>query len=230
MPELHSYAINYILSDDLESFRDLFLLYCGKPEKYCRTTVLSIVSQQGGPMYFLLEGMIKVYTTNPSGYIRILGYHRQNTLFAMDRILPGEGSVVNTEAVTNVTILPVTWDSLNLIAEKEPQFMKTLLKYYGKVLRLMCYDAEVKSIDDVGIRMASFLCLITRENKGNEMLCIDLTQEELASAVNASRVQISRILSKFRKNGLIKTYRGGIELLNREELSRMANERKQEAN
>lgn len=222
MSNAHPYGISYTLSDDLAAYRDLFLKHCGKPERYPHTRVLTETGQKGSPMYYLLSGMIKIYTMNPSGYMRILGYHRQNTLFAMDRIVSETACVVTTEAVTDVVVLPVTWENLNRMSAQEPNLMPALVQYYGKVLRLMCFDAEIKSIDNVAARLASFLCLMTSDDKKEKLPSVRLTQEELAFAVNASRVQIARVASRFKREGLIETHRGRIVLLDREGLMHMS--------
>ena len=35
-------------------------------------------------VYYLLEGMTKVYTSNAGGYIRLLGYHQADTICVLD--------------------------------------------------------------------------------------------------------------------------------------------------
>ncbi len=215
-------SISYILEDNLSNYRELFIRHCNKSYELSKDTV---ISRSGGAvqcMYFLLDGMVKVYTTNTNGYIRILGYHKRNTFFAMDGICENEPAVVTTESVTAVKLLAVTWNELAEMGGENPNFICDMLRYYGTVLRLMCFDAEIKSIDDTASRLASFLCLYTDHLGPEEGGAVRLTQDELASAVNASRVQIARICSDFRNRGLIRCGRGYIFLLQKEELYRIS--------
>lgn len=212
-------SISYVLEDNLAAYRELFLCCCKKVLEFPRGTILSLGGNDIQCMYFLLDGIVKVYTTNPSGYIRILGYHKRNTLFVMDGICSDEPAVVTTESVTSVKVLAVTRKELSEIGKAEPDFLNNLLLYYGTVLRLMCFDAEIKSIDDVSSRLASFLCLYTDHLSPEEGGAVRLTQDELASAVNASRVQIARICSDFKSRGLIDCRRGRIFVLDRDRLS-----------
>lgn len=205
--------ISYVLFGELEKYRDLFLKHCGQVVEYPRGADISISGTTGAVPHFLLSGMVKVYTVNPRGYVRILGFHRENSLFVMDRICLDEPAVVSTHAVTDIKTLRVTPEALEAMAQEDETLMHALLRYYGKVLRLMCFDAEVKSIGDVASRLASFLYLFSEKE-----LQVRLTQEELAAAINASRVQVARILVHFQEGGLIESHRGMVAVCDRERL------------
>lgn len=205
--------ISYVQSGELTPFRALFLKHCGKVERFSRNAEITSSGMADVPLYYLLSGMVKVYTVNPHGYIRILGFCQDDSIFAMDRICFDEPAVVSTKAVTDVAALRVTWKDLTDIAAEEPALFPELLKYYGRVLRLMCYDAEVKSIGSVAVRLASFLYLFTAKEA-----TVRLTQEDISSAINASRVQVARILVRFQQEGLIESGRSQILVLDRERL------------
>lgn len=211
-------SISYVLQENLASYRPLFEKVCSKGKSYPRRTILSQSGKSCEKAYFLLEGVVKITTTNPNGYTRILGYHKRNTLFAMDCIIEKEAAVVTAEAVTPIRVLEVTWRELEKINEEEPSFYPHFIQYYSTVLRLMCFDAESKSIGDASARLAGFLCLYERNLRDGEKGAILLTQEDLASAVNASRVQIARICAEFKRKGFIQTFRGGLRILDREAL------------
>ncbi len=206
-------SISYIIDNQLLAYRDLFLSVCEPAHTYLMNTVLSRSGEVTGRMYFLLDGIVKVYTTNPGGYTRILGYHKRNTLFAMDCICPGESAVVTMESIKEVQVLTVTWAELEKMDQARPGFLKDLVKYYGSVLRLMCFDAENISARDAAARLATFLCMFKKhhdEEGRKEPNRINLTQDELASAVNASRIQTARICADFRSQGLISCTRGAV--------------------
>ena len=214
-------SISYIINNNLVQYHDLFVKRCRRTSKFPKGAILS---KSGDPipyMYFLLEGMVKIYTMNPSGYVRILGYHKSNTLFAMDGICGAqEPAVVTVESITPVKVLLVTWDDIVEMGNEDHSFPSALLRYYGTVFRLMCFDAETKSICDASARLATFLCIYERDAKENGI--IRLTQDELASAVNASRVQIARICSDFKKQGLISCSRGCVTVLDYDGLVKLS--------
>ncbi|MBQ7521160.1 MAG: Crp/Fnr family transcriptional regulator [Clostridia bacterium] len=205
--------ISYVLSGELAPFRSLFIRHCSPTVEFLRGAIISACGSVDAPMYYLLSGMVEIFTTNSQGNIRILGYHQPDSVFAMDRICFDDPAVVSTKAVTPVVALRVTEDSLAVMARENPKLMPAILRYYGKVLRLMCYDAEIKSIGDVTSRLASFLYLSSARQPH-----LHLTQEELAAAVNASRVQVTRVCTRLQREGFITSGRGTTTVLDRSAL------------
>ena len=216
--------ISYIIENDMEAYRNLFLPICTKKYAYPKNTIFSRSGEVSPQMYFLLEGIVKVYTVNPNGYIRILGYHRNNTFFAMDCLCGEKSAVVTIESITPVEVLPVSWQELRAAGKADPRFMEDLVRYYGSVLRLMCFDAESNSVCDASARLATFLCLFLRyrRQEGRRDRTIALTQDELASAVNASRIQIARVCAAFKNRGLIRCGRGTVTVLDPEGLDQIS--------
>ena len=217
--------ISYVIENDMEAYRNLFLSICTTKYAYSKDTIFSRSGEISPQMYFLLEGIVKVYTVNPNGYIRILGYHRNNTFFAMDSLCGEKSAVVTIESITPVEVLPVSWQELRAAGKADPRFMEDLVRYYGSVLRLMCFDAESNSVCDASARLATFLCLFLRYRRqqgDTRSNAIFLTQDELASAVNASRIQIARICADFKNKGLIQCARGAITVLDQEGLEKIS--------
>lgn len=225
METLLSPAISYVLCKQLKKYRDVFLSVCGPAREYPRSTVFSRSGEPTARMFFLLEGVVKVYTVNPNGYVRILGYHKKDTIFAMDCLCPDTVSVVTTESITPVRLVEVTWVQLRAVQEQRADFWETLTQYYGEVLRLMCFGAERNSMGDAATRLAAFLCLFRRypiEERSGSVDTVRLTQEELASSVNASRIQVARICAEFRRKGLIRCERGAVVILEPEKLQELS--------
>ena len=223
-------SISYVINGRLRMYRKDFLSVCGPVLSFPRNTRLSRSGEETGRLFYLLDGIVKVYTTNPSGHLRILGYHQKDSLFALDCLCPGETALVNTQSVTAVKVLPATTAQLRAVQQRQPGFWEDLSRYYCSLLRLMCFDAESNSVCDTAARLATFLCLFQRHNESEHHLNsgkICLTQEELASAVNASRIQIARICADFRQRGLIACSRGAITILDSEGLLRMSHYQKE---
>lgn len=195
-------SISYILENELDAYRTLILEY-KKAHWYPQDTTFSTRGAPVDCLYFLTEGLVKVLTNNINGYLRIVGYHKKNTFFAMDHLEPGTLAVVTTKSITPVRAVPLYGKDLLGLNELDPTFFPALLRYYGHVLRLMCFDAENQSIGDTTTRLANFLFIYMRSGEYQKTGYVAMTQEELASAVNASRVQVARICAKLRKEGSI---------------------------
>lgn len=214
--------VNFIFDGDLAAYRDFILENSAPPVSFPAGRVLSRVSEVPARVYFLLEGMTKAYTSNTSGFVRLLGYHRANTICVLDGLRGEDPSVVTIETITPVRAVPLTSEDLCRLGEQSPAFAMDLAFFVGDILRLMCYDAENQSIGDVGTRLVNFLTLYMSSPDYRKNGFVPMSQENLASAVNASRVQVARICSRMQKAGAIRTKRGKVEVQDEEKLRRFA--------
>ena len=173
-----SAAVKFIFAGELAVHRQFILENSGPPVPFPAGTVLSRAAEVPARVYYLLEGMTKVYTSNTDGYIRLLGYHRADTLCVLDGLRGVMPSVVTIETIMPVRAVPLTSEDLFLLYRTSPDYQRSGF--------------------------------------------VAMSQENLASAVNASRVQVARVCSKMQKAGMIRTHRGKVELLNEKTLEQWA--------
>ncbi len=215
-------AVKFIFAGELAAHRQFILENSAPPAAFPAGRVLSRASEVPARVYYLLEGMTKVYTSNPDGYIRLLGYHRADTLCVLDGLRGASPSVVTIETITPVLAVPLSSEDLCRLGTLSPRFALDLAFFVGDTLRLMCFDAENQSNGDVGTRLANFFLLYKTSLDYQKSGYIAMSQDNLASAVNASRVQVARVCSRMQKAGVIRTRRGKVELLDEEALVRQA--------
>lgn len=214
--------ITYILEDSLVPYRSFILEHGPKPHRYPSGTIFSQSGDVPRYLYYMLDGIVKVSTTNQRGYVRIIGFHKDNSLFVLDGLRGNQPSIVMTEALTACTVIPITVPEFHRMCDLNPQFCRDLMLYVADVLRLMCYDAQTQSIRDATTRLASFFLLSMNSNEYKTQGCIRLSHESLASAINASHVHVSRIVAKLREEGIIATKRSRIYILDDKALRQYA--------
>lgn len=214
MPGTMGASVDFILDGELSPYRELVLAEGEAPVSFPAGAVLSRSAEVPARVYYLLEGMTKAYTSNASGFIRLLGYHRAGTICVLDGLRGVEQAVVTIQAITPVQAVPLTSADLRRLGRISPEFAVDLAFFVGDTLRLMCYDAENQSIGDVTTRLQNFFCLYMRSQDYRRNRYIPMSQENLASAVNASRIQVARICSRLQKEGVIRTRRGKVFILN----------------
>ena len=71
-------------------------------------------------------------------------------------------------------------------------------------------------------RLIHFLLLYTQ---GKEVPEVDCSQQQIASAINASRVQVTRVCARLQAQGLIRIRRGHIRILDPETLEQLSERR-----
>lgn len=216
MDHIEKPGVQFILEGDLRRYRQPILARCPARE-YPAGHLFQLMGLPNAPLYYLAAGTVEIYTTNPLGYARLIGIHRADTLFNLDRFGAGElDAVISSRAATPVTAAAVTMEDLSALAAKLPGLWPDLAAYLGRTLRLMCYDAKEQTIHDVATRLIHFLLLYT---EGMPAAVIPISHQRLASAIGASRVQVTRTLADLRQRGLVHLSRGRIEILDRTGLS-----------
>lgn len=73
-------------------------------------------------------------------------------------------------------------------------------RYYCKMLRQLCFDAENQSINNVLVRMVNFL-LANWDDQDNSRVA--LSQQEIATAVSCSRSSVSIVCRLMKDEGAI---------------------------
>ena len=214
--------VKFFFSDDMAVHRQFVVEHGGPVVSFAAGAVLSRAAEVPARVYYLLEGMVKVYTVNGEGFLRLLGYHTGGSICVLDGLRGASPSMVTIEAITPGRAVPLTNEDLCRLGELSPQFALDLAYLVGDTLRLMCYDAANQTIRDVQTRLARFLCLYAESELYQRTRYIEMTQENLASAVNASRIQVARICSRLQKGGVIQTRRGKVYVLDRAALERLA--------
>ena len=211
-------TISFILSSNLKRWREKILFAFGSGKSYPSGYVFSNSGEVGPFTYYLLDGVVKVYTRNPNGYNRLVGYHQKDTIFALDCCRGSEIATVSTEAVTSCQVIKITAEELKELCQKEPEFCYEFMLFEQDVLRLMCYNAEIQTSATVTSRLASFLLLFMQSEEYRRLGHINLSQDNIASIVNASRIQVARVQEKMQDEGMIKIGRKKLWVLNRARL------------
>ncbi|OQB23432.1 MAG: transcriptional activator FtrB [Firmicutes bacterium ADurb.Bin182] len=201
--EFNGSSSQYVIEDNFASYRAFILENCGKIIEFPAGTCLSRGGQPVKCMYFLLNGTVKIYTVNIDGYVRLLGYHKKNTIFVLDGLRQDQNAIVTSEAVSNIRVVELSLQDIRRLCKKNYEFFFDLLLYYCDVLRLMCFDAESQSIDGVDTRLANFIALYMQSENYRRIRYIPMSQDNLASAINASRIQTARVCAKFKQEGII---------------------------
>lgn len=205
----------YYISGFFTQYRDLFIQFGRKRMTFHKGDVIRQNIDSCSYTYFLLSGVAKVYITNANGTDRILGWQGENTLCFVDRVNEQDVAIVSLEAKTDIEVVALREEDFHAMGTVSPEFPYALLKYLGYLIRVMCADAEAKSLTDVESRLVSFLCMYF-SNVDDDT--IEITRDELAAAVNASRIQVTRTCSDLAAQGLISCGRGKITILDYDEL------------
>ena len=140
----------------------------------------------------------------------------------MDGLRREESVIVTATALTQLRAAKLSLEDLAALFGREPRFAVDMVLYYSDVLKLMCYDAESQSSNDVRARLANFLLLFMRSSDYKALGYVPFSQSELASAIGASRIQIARVCGALRNAGVIRVKKRRLEILAPDQLQQLA--------
>lgn len=181
----------------------------------------------GDRLYVLVDGKIKLGHTSSDGrenLIAVLGPGEmvgELTLFD-----PGPRSTTAT-AVAPTTMLELDHDHMMSFLDTRPELAKHMLKALAQRLRRTNDQLADLVFSDVPGRVANALLDLadrfgTRADDNTVHVPHELTQEELAQLVGASRETVNKSLAEFVSRGWIRLEGRGVHLLDVDRLRRRA--------
>lgn len=210
--------ISFVFEDEMKKYRVDFLKNCPPPLTVSKGFDLCKQCTTRNWMYYLLDGIVKVYIADSAGNERIIDFMKDNTLIGMDCIEPDVKSVVSIQALTTIHVLPFNKEVLKVLLKNKKDFGYDLAIYYGKVLRQVAYSAASSGIGDPLVRLANFIYLYMDTITYNKLGYIEMTQEDIAAAISLSRSQIAKMCKKLRDEGVLKTANRSVYVLDKEAL------------
>lgn len=192
----------------------------------------------GETIYYSGDAAQTLYVV-ATGRVKLLQHAlRQDVL--LDFVAPGEmfgtlplmGDRIYTEtaqAHTDCCLLEIYTDDFQTILDEQPSVARALLSLVSH--RLMAARDTIRQLSASPVESRIAAALLTLERRFNQRaeraarIQLPLTRQDLADMTGAKVETVSRVMSQFRKNGLIQSGRGWVKLLDRERLAAIAEER-----
>jgi CRP/FNR family transcriptional regulator, cyclic AMP receptor protein len=180
----------------------------------------------GDRLYVITEGKIKLGRTSPDGRENLLAILGQGEMFGeLSLFDPGPRTATAT-AVTDVTLKGLGHDDLQPWLTGRPEVATQLLKALARRLRRTNEHMADLVFSDVPGRVAKQLLDLARrfgqQTDEGVRVTHDLTQEELAQLVGASRETVNKALADFASRGFLRLEGRAVMILDVERLSRRA--------
>ena len=196
------------------------------PHRMERGDILFREGDRGDSLYVIAEGKIKLGRTSADGRENLVAILGPGEMFGeLSLFDPGPRTMTAT-AVAESEVLGLGNDSLSRILGGSPEVPKALLAALAKRLRRTNEHLADLVFTDVPGRVAKALLDLAdrfgRPVDGGLLVAHDLTQEELAQLVGASRETVNKALADFATRGWIKLEARAVLLLDVERLRRRA--------
>lgn len=192
----------------------------GQPSRtYIPGQLIYLQDTQPTEFYYLESGSARSFISSPEGTERLLTLHRGGDLMGEAAFFDECPRVSSAVAVTECKVISINRQRLEQIFQLHPELALPMLRYLARTVRLLSGH-----VDDITFRPADRRLAGALLRQAVEGQTIHATHEELGTAVGASRVTVSRVLTQFSKNGWLKTGYGAVTLIDRAALERFAQE------
>ena len=166
--------------------------------------------------YFLKSGRVKSFIQSEDGAERVLNVYQAGNLFGEASFFDELPRVSSAVALTPCEIVPIDRELVAQEFARNPELALSMMKYLARTVRLLSGQVDQMAFRPARWRAASYL--LTLAGRGGAVSC---TQDDIAAAVSASRVTVSRVLADFARQGWVALGYRTINLLEPEQLKEL---------
>ncbi len=180
----------------------------------------------GEKLYVILAGKIKLSRTAPDGRENLLSVHGPGEMFGELSLFDPRPRTSSATAVTDAKLAELAHDFLRRWLSSRPEVALTLLRALAQRLRRVSDDKADLVFTDVPGRVAKAVLDLAERfgslQDGGVQVNHDLTQEELAQLVGASRETVNKALADFVARGWVQLSAKSVLVLDADRLRKRA--------
>ncbi len=178
------------------------------PRQYASGEIIFAEGEPCSGLYVVESGHIRIFKTSAGGREQVLSIDGPGSSVAELPVFDGGTYPASAAAVDDATLLFVSKQDFQALCLAHPQVALKVLRVVGARLRRLVGIIEELSFTTVRHRLASFLLrLAQKEGKrgqGGTAVMLPVNNQELASQIGTVRELVSRNLSRFQAEGLLK--------------------------
>ena len=177
-------------------------------DHYPKDTVIFLESDEGDSLFIIQNGRVKISRISEDGGEVILAILKDGDFFGEMSILDGQLRSANVMAIEDSDILALRREDFMKLLLHHPEISIQLLKELAHRIRQS--DSQIKSLSllDASSRVAAAIMQLAEETGAISKKSVKISylpsQQDLANIAGTSRETISRALSQFIKEGLIR--------------------------
>ena len=174
------------------------------------------VYREGQPaacFYCLLQGKARVFVTSGAGTEKTLTVYATPAVLGEAAFFDGSPRTTSAQTLEASRIISVSRDQMLTCFREKPDLALSMISSLSRTIHMLSRQINQMAFLPAEQRVADFL-----RREGERSRAISYTHEEIAAFVGVSRVTVSRILTRFRRQGILSTQYGGLRLLHPERL------------
>lgn len=182
--------------------------------------------EQGDSLYIITSGKVKLSRKAPDGRENLLSILGPSDMFGELSIFDPGPRTSSAVCVTEVSVQSMNREALKRWIAERPEISDQLLRVLARRLRRTNNNLADLIFTDVPGRVAKALLQLAQrfgtQEGGNIRVTHDLTQEEIAQLVGASRETVNKALAEFAHRGWLRLEGKSVIISDTERLARRA--------
>lgn len=196
------------LFDGVEaSAKELFLRHATM-HSYRRGQHVFREDDDANQVFYLHEGMTRIYRLSPDGDLTVYWFCIAGELFGAGGITGCRNQAVNSQAITKSTVYVMLRPVFEQMLTLHPKIAYNALKLMGARLRLACDTIVDMRSQKTNTRVALALLRLSHNcgvHVGNAVkIDAPITHQEIANMVGACRQTVTEVLRELEGNGLVR--------------------------
>ena len=204
----------YFFADDFRQFHDYFLSMSHIERSFHKGEYLWKPGEPHEHIHYILSGSVVHFALHENGHRKIISFHGAGTVF------PGYHQndykielSLSTSALSEVRVLEFTRAQFQTMFESNKELSEQVVSWYSMYVNLFLFETVHQEYNSSPVKICNLLYLLTSGQADADSI-IEITQERLSELLGLSRIQTVRVLSELRKQGVISTGRGRIQVKN----------------
>jgi len=220
--EIAKLVANIPLFEDLpeEQHRDLASIALVK--SFGRGQTIFSEGDPGTGFYVVISGRVKIYKLSADGKEQILHIFGGGEPFGEVPVFEGRRFPAHAVALDESRCLFFPRPAFTDLISRNPSLSLNMLAVLSRRLRRFTVLVDDLSLKEVPGRLAAHLLYLSDRNEGAADLELDVPKGQLAGMLGTIPETLSRILTKMVKQGLIESDGPRIRIVDREELTELA--------
>lgn len=178
-----------------------------KKQNFHPKEILIRADEQPQGVFYLAEGMVKMYAISSQGEELVINIFRPLSFFPMDWVLNNSLTHYYYEAVSPVTVWKAPKEKFIKLLKSEPEILFDLVKriylglegYFSRMEFLMSGNARSRLIAEILIYARRF----GKKEGSGVSIDVKLTEKDLASQSGMTRETVSREIGKLKDKGIV---------------------------
>ncbi len=191
--------------------------------RFSRGDIIILAGQEGGALYFVRKGLVKIFRTSEEGKEQTLRLMSEGHTFNDVPALDGGPNPASAMAMAPTEVYVTSGAELRRLIRERPEIALATVHTLATALRALVGLVDDLSFRHVRARVAKILIEQGQEGvEAGQPPRRRLTQQEIAAMAGTAREMVGRAIKELEAAGAIRSEHGHITVVSRERLQMLA--------